>query len=104
MPDTVTSAKQHDPDTKRPYGITWSGLNVTETIATSTWTLAVGTATLGNSVGDTPGTTKAGTISGAQTSVWVLSATVGTVQLKNRIVTSEGRQFDRTVTLSVAEQ
>jgi hypothetical protein len=96
----------HDPTDIVDYGIDWSAQLVSgETIATSLWTVMSGTVTLGNSATDgSPSTSKAGTISSATTTVWVLSAVAGVVSLRNRIVTSASRQYDQTVQLRVEDQ
>jgi hypothetical protein len=96
----------HDPSDVLDYGIDWTAqLAAGETIATSLWTVMAGTATLGNSAADgSPSTSKAGTITSAVTTVWMLTASAGLVTLRNRIVTSASRQYDQTVFVRVEDQ
>lgn len=105
MITTADAVTTHDPDNKRPYALQWSSrLASGDTLASSAWAVVSGTATIGNTSAATGATTATGTTSGTTTQVWVLSASVGIVQVRNRIVTANGEQQDQTITLEIVAQ
>lgn len=83
-----------DPDAILDYSINWSSWLVTgDTITTSTWT-----AEDGITIDDDSNTTTA-------TTVWLSGGTVGeSYSVTNHIVTEDGREDDRTITILVREQ
>lgn len=101
----LTRAITHDPDEILDYSMDWSDvLTVAETISSSQWSVVSGTATIANAYNGSAGTTADGTVSGETTTVWVVTALLGDVQIKNHITTSAGRQYDRTGTIAVRHQ
>lgn len=101
----LTKAITHDPDEVLDYSVDWSEVLATgETIADSEWTVASGTATIAASYNGAAGATSDGTISGTSTTVWVVTAQLGDVQVRNHITTSAGRQYERTAALTVRHQ
>lgn len=80
-----------DPDEVLDYALDWSNvLETGETISTSTWTVPSGI------------TDSSASISGSTTRIWLSSGTSGTVySVTNKIVTSDGRTWERTARLPV---
>jgi|RifOxyB1_1023888.scaffolds.fasta_scaffold64347_1 hypothetical protein len=80
-----------DPDAKLDYGFNWTDwLADGETISSSAWTIPTGLTEVSESN------------TSVLTTVWVSGGTHGTdYELVNRIVTSAGRQEDRTIKLKV---
>jgi hypothetical protein len=88
----------HDPDADLDYGFDWGtkGWLGTDTIATSTWSITKGDAALvlSNSTHDTTTTT-----------IWADGGTVGTdYTITNHIVTTAGREDDRSHRLQVRDR
>ena len=83
-----------DPDAVLDYSINWSTWLVTgDTIVTSTWT-----ADTGITIDSDSNTTTA-------TTVWLSGGTAGeSYGVTNHIVTDDGREDDRTITILVCEQ
>lgn len=79
-----------DPDADLDFGHDWSDwLPDGDTITTSTWTISPAGPTLSNSTHDDTTTT-----------IWVEGCTAGvTYTLTNHIVTGDGREDDRSITL-----
>lgn len=92
MPYDVTYTK--DPDDVLDYTRSWSAFLATgETITTSTWIVPTGIT----KDSDTNNSTSA--------TIWLSGGTDGTeYELTNRIVTSAGRQVDRTFRIIVRER
>lgn len=80
----------HDPQALLDYSVDWTlWMDDGDTITSSTWTITPTGPALSASSHDTTTTT-----------IWVDDGTVGvTYELTNHIVTSEGREDDRTLTL-----
>ena len=85
---------EHDPNDVKDYTLDWSRrLATDETITTSTWTAAAGITK--NSDSDTATTT----------TVWLSGGTAGEhYRITNHVVTSQGREYDWTITVQVVEQ
>lgn len=83
-----------DPSAILDYSINWSSWLVAgDTIVTSTWT-----AETGITIDDDSNTTTA-------TTVWLSGGTAGeSYDVTNHIVTDDGREDDRTITILVREQ
>jgi hypothetical protein len=81
-----------DPDEVKDYGINWAQLLGADTISTSAWSVTpVDNLTIGVDSKTTNTTT-----------VWLSGGTVGTsYQVQNRVVTTGGRTYDRTVKLKM---
>ena len=86
----------HDPDAVLDYGFDWTTddwLDDGETIATSTWTVPTGITKVDQS--------NTGTI----TAIWISGGTDGQFyRVINHIVTSEGREDDRSFFLRVKDR
>lgn len=81
-----------DPDEVLDYVLDWEDRLAGDTIATSTWTIAVGSGLTINSNSFTDTTT----------TVWLSAGVLlTTYELLNRIVTDGGRTMDQTVKLKV---
>lgn len=85
-----------DPQAKLDYTVDWTAwLQTGETITTSTWTVPAGITQ----------TTPAPSISGGKTTIWLSGGTVSTrYVLVNHIVTSQGREDDRSLPIDVMER
>lgn len=83
-----------DPNAVLDYGFDWSSwLQTGETISSATWTVPTGI------------TKTSQTESTTETIVWLSGGTAGTsYDVSCRIVTSQGRTDDRTMTIKVAER
>ena len=83
-----------DPDAVLDYGFDWSAwLAAGETIATSTWTVPVGLTNESESNTDTLSV------------VWLSGGTDRqTYQVVNHIVTSQGREDDRTLKIKIKDR
>jgi len=80
-----------DPDEVKDYGLNWAAVLVDDTIASSSWTITVGSGlTIDSSSYDDTSTT-----------VWLSSGTIGGYELLNRVTTAGGRTYDQTVKLRV---
>ncbi len=90
---TFTTFKK-DPDSKLDYGFDWSEwLTEGDTINSSDWTVDTG-ITKSNPTNSTTGT-----------AVWIDGGTVGTTyRVTNSIVTSQGREADRSFYIRVVER
>lgn len=79
----------HDPQASLPYGVDWSGwLADGDTIQTSTWTVPDGL------------TKGAESDAAGQTTVWLSGGTAGeTYSVVNHIVTEQGMEDDRTISI-----
>lgn len=88
---TNTNQFTKDPDDVLDFELDWSSwLGTSETINTSTWTVATGIT----KDSDTNTTTTA--------TIWLSGGTHGTAyQLTNRIVTNQGRTKDQSIYISV---
>lgn len=82
-----------DPDAVKDYQINWAArLAAGETITTSTWEVTTGL------------TKDSDTHTDSTTTVWLSGGTVGvTYTATNRIVTSDGRTDDQTLTFQIVE-
>lgn len=92
------STHLHDPDARLDYYTDWSAwLAAGESIADVTWSVGGYTGTAPDIATEIPSTTRPG--------VWVEGATLGdTLRLVCHIVTSFGREDDRTHTLFVRQR
>ncbi len=83
-----------DPDDIADYQVDWSArLEVGETIETSTFAVVLGSVTIDSQ-----------DFSGALTTVWLSGGEAGeSCQIRNRITTSGGRQWDATARLRIRE-
>lgn len=83
-----------DPNAILDYGFNWASWLVTgETITTSTWTVPTGITQYD--------TGRSNTV----TTIWLSGGTVGgEYDIVNHIVTSDGREEDRTLTVAVMER
>jgi hypothetical protein len=83
-----------DPDAKLDYSLDWSDWLVTgDTIATSTWTLPTGITKYADTKSDTVAT------------IWLTGGTEGdSYNITNHIITADGREEDRTITINVNER
>lgn len=82
----------HDPSAVLDYYLDWTAWLAGDTIVDSTW-VATGTVTIRDPV-----------IVGAVTQIWVEGGTAGElVDLRNHIVTEEGREDERTLRLQVRD-
>lgn len=108
MSGTLSPAYRHDPDAVLDYAIDWAAWLAEATgdsLASCAWEVVGGTATLSNAAtGGTPAASHAGTITGTQARIYVRSAAPGTVTLRCRVVSSQGRTDDRTGTLLVGDR
>lgn len=86
----------HDPDAVLDYAVDWSDWLATgETITTSTWTVPTGIEE----------TTPPPSTDGSVATIWMTGGTAGTrYALTNHIVTSAGREDDRTIYLKVLDK
>jgi hypothetical protein len=95
----MSSWPPKDPDDVLDYTIDWRNdedplLEVGETIDTSTVTVAQGSVEVDSSSDD-----------GSIVTIWLSGGVAGEVcKVRNRIVTTEGRQYDKTVTLRIRER
>lgn len=86
-----------DPDAKKDYAVDWSDWLDEDTISTSTWEADDD----GITVEDDPAPANTGTV----TTVWLSGGTVGErYEITNHIVTSAGREDDRTIEIRVQER
>jgi hypothetical protein len=87
---------EKDPQAKLDYAVDWSTwLQAGETITASTWTVPAGIDQI------TPDPSFANGVA----TIWLGGGTVGTrYDIVNHIVTSQGREDDRTLTILVAER
>ena len=84
----------HDPDAVLDYTIDWAGVIGDDPLSTSAWAVTAGDVTIDSD-----------TLSGSLTQVWVSGGTPGvTAELTNHIVTVDGREDDRTITLVIKER
>lgn len=90
-----------DPQDVLEYGFDWSSrLETGETIVTSTWSRTGGTTGATITIGDPTGIVNP--IVGALTHTKLSGGTSGDYhQITNHIVTSEGREWDRTARIRV---
>jgi hypothetical protein len=87
---------EHDPNEVKDYTLNWSGsapgprLATGETITTSTWTVPSGITKDSDTDTDTT------------TTIWLSGGTAGvSYRLTNHVVTSQGRQYDWSITVLV---
>jgi len=85
---------EKDPQANLDYQVDWSDwLGSTDTISTSTWTVPDGIVEESDSNTTTTAT------------IWVSGGTLGeTYDLVNHIVTTEGREDDRTIHLKLVDK
>jgi hypothetical protein len=84
----------HDPDAILDYTIDWAAWLDGDTLSTSLWAVAAGTATLDDEA-----------ISGDLAQVWVSDTVTGEVlTITNSVLTVGGRADDRTLTLLIQER
>ena len=86
---------EHDPNDVKDYTLDWGARRLAEgeTITTSTWTVPTGIT----SDDDSSTTTT--------TTVWLSGGTAGEhYRITNHVVTSQGREWDWSITVLVAEQ
>lgn len=82
-----------DPDEVLDYDLDWSARLLTDTIATSDWSVSDG---VGLTIGAESNTT-------TTTKVWLSGGTLGTAYtLLNRITTTGGRTMDQSVKIKIA--
>lgn len=90
MPQSFTK----DPNADLDYMIDWSEWLAGDTLSTSSWAVASGDVTLHDAA-----------IVGDLARVWASGGTAGTIaRLTNSIVTTAGREEDRTLTLILQER
>lgn len=95
MADNPIRTFEKDPDAVLDYVIDWGDewLETGDEIKTSTWTVPAGITK--DSTSNTPTTT----------TIWLSGGTDGeTYDLVNHIITDDGREDDRTITIKVREQ
>ena len=82
-----------DPAEKKDYAIDWAAhLAATETITTSTWTVPTGL------------TGSAQTATTSVSTTWLAGGTAGTeYRVTNHVVTNQGREFERSFTVTVQD-
>lgn len=89
----MPSAFLKDPDAVLDYQIDWSNWLDDDTISTSSWTVPTGITR----DSDTNDTTTA--------TIWLSGGTAGTsYSVVNHIVTADGREEDRTITIKCMER
>lgn len=83
-----------DPDAVLDYGFDWSDwLQAAETITASSWTVPTGITSTGDTFGD------------KATTIWLAAGTAGEeYKVTNHIVTSAGREDDRSHTIKVKDR
>ena len=82
-----------DPDEVLDYEIDWTDRLAGDTISTSTWTVPAGI------------TKDSDVKTDSTTTIWLSSGTLGaTYQVLNRIVTTDGRTMDQTVSISISDK
>lgn len=87
-----------DPDAKLDYIVDWASWLNGDTISTSAWSVPTGITEMSSSPGPSTNTTTTATI-------WLEGGTVGTAyDIINSIVTTAGRQDDRTFQILIAEK
>jgi hypothetical protein len=88
------SSYLHDPQSKLDYGFDWSDwLKNGETIITSTWAIAPGLTKISDS------------FSTSATTIWLKDGTAGESHtITNHVVTSQGREDDRSHVLKVKDR
>lgn len=102
--------KRHDADAVLDYGLDLTDWlaepDDADALVSCTWDVVRGTATLAaTATGGTPGTQAVtGTVAGAVAGIWVRTASPGTVELRCRWTTANGRIDDRTVRLLVSDR
>lgn len=89
----------HDPNEVKDYTLDWSGaapgprLTAGETITTSTWIVPAGITKTTDTDTDTT------------TTIWLSGGTAGEhYRITNRVVTNQGRTYDWSITVQVADQ
>lgn len=89
--------RKHDPDAKLDYSVDWSDwLAAGETIVSAAWTVPDGL---------TQGDPYAASATGTVATVWISGGTAGTEYVITcHVVTSAGREDDRSITLSCEER
>lgn len=100
-----------DPQDRVDYGWDWDGsaadggpwLKEGETVTTSTWTIETHDGDLSPLALDTA---KGGaTHDGTTTTIWLMGGTLGlNYDVTNHVVTSDGREVDRTLNISVRKR
>lgn len=92
----TSSTIAHDPQAKLDYAVDWSlWLQTGETITTSTWTVPTGITQA------MPNPSNTSTVA----TIWLTGGTVGThYTVTNHIVTSMGREDDRSLFIRVIER
>ena len=85
---------EKDPQAKLDYAVDWTAwLAAGETITTSTWTVPAGLTKVSD-----------GAVDGKAT-VWLSGGTVGTrYAVTNHIITSQGREDERTLTILITDK
>lgn len=97
----MSSWPSKDPNEVLDYVVHWSDVDPTEsrletgeTLITSTFTVATGDANIDSSTFTAAG----------DATVWLSAGTAGTVcEILNRVTTSAGRTYDKTVTLRIRD-
>lgn len=89
-------AFEKDPAEKKDYTVDWTRhLGDTDTITASTWTVQAG---LTQSAAPAPSFTA------FEATIWLEGGTAGTeYRVTNRVTTTQGRIFERSIFISVAE-
>ncbi len=82
-----------DPNAVLDYQLDWSDWLVSDTISTSSWTIPGGIKKDSESKSDTV------------TTIWLSGGTAGiSYSLVNHIITADGREEDRTITIKIYER
>lgn len=89
-------AYKQDPGDTKDYSIDWSPLLLNgDVIESSSWVVATGLTALADPAPSDTDTT---------TTIWLSDGVAGTdVRVTNHIVTTQGREFERSFTVSVQE-
>lgn len=88
---------EKDPQAKLDYAIDWTAwLQASETITTSTWTAPTGITKM---------VTPAESVVGGKATVWLQGGTVGqSYAVVNHIITSQGREDERTLLILISDR
>ena len=104
MSQPQTAILAHDPDDKRRYSLDFAALLATgDSLSSVTVSVVSGTATV-SATSSSGATSASASISGTTATIWVLSATAGSVALRWRASCASGEQLDVTTRLAVSDQ
>ena len=98
-----TQIRVLDPDEIDTAGISWAGAlaGTTDTVLSCSASIDAGTCLLAPTLTGTYGTTAACTVTGQVAEVAIKSPAAGTLKLRFRAITTQGRTLDETRTFSV---